>query len=228
MRIAVIIFTRNERKNSEIIFPKLPKKIVDKVYVIDGNSTDGTKEYYRKKKIKVFGQKYFRVGGAYESAFRNTTEDALIFFHPDGNMDPQEIKRLVKLLKQGEQFIIASRMIKGSYNEEDNQLFKPRKWFNLSLAFIANIIWGNKNNKVSDVTQGYRALTRSAFKKMKIKIPSPLAPDYEQVIRALKHNIKIIEFPTCEGNRIHGSTSIPSLKAGSEHLKLLLRELLLL
>lgn len=227
MKIAIIIFTRNELKNSEIMFPKLPKKVVDNVYVIDGNSTDGTKEYYGKQKIKVFGQKYSRVGGAYESAFRNTTEDALIFFHPDGNMDPQEIKKFVKLLKQGEQFIIASRVIKGAYNEEDNQLFKPRKWFNLSLALIANTIWGNKNNKGSDITQGYRALTRSTFKKMNIKIPSPIAPDFEQVIRALKHSIKITEFPTHEGDRIYGSTSITSLKAGIEHLKLLFRELLL-
>src|SRR6266566_4853116 len=96
MKIALIIFTRNERKNSEKIYPKIPFRAVDNIYVIDGNSTDGTREFWEKKKIKVFGQKYKGVGGAYESAFRNTKEDAVIFFHPDGNMDPNAIHEFVK------------------------------------------------------------------------------------------------------------------------------------
>src|SRR6185369_8934779 len=119
MTIALIIFTRNERQNSESIFPKLPLKAVAKTYVVDGNSTDKTKEFWESKKIKVFGQKYRGVGGAYESAFRNTTEDALIFFHPDGNMEPKDIIKFAKLLKNGEQFIIASRTMNGGRNEED-------------------------------------------------------------------------------------------------------------
>lgn len=112
MKIALIIFTKNERKNSEKTFPRIPRKEVDAIYVIDGNSTDGTKEYYKKRHIKIFGQKYRGIGGAYESAFTNTKEDALIFWHPDGNMDPKDIKTFAKYLKNGADFVVASRMIK--------------------------------------------------------------------------------------------------------------------
>src|SRR5437016_6295526 len=139
MKIALIIFTRNERKNSEKIFSKIPLKLVNAEYVIDGNSTDGTKEFWESKKIKVFGQKYKGVGGAYESAFRNTKEDALIFLHPDGNMDPKDIAEFVKRLKRGEEFIVASRVVKGARNEEDEQTFKYRKWSAQLLARIINI-----------------------------------------------------------------------------------------
>lgn len=225
MKIALIIFTRNERKNSEATFPKIPQKAVDNIYVVDGNSHDGTREYYQKLKIKVFGQKYPGVGGAYESAFKNTKEEALIFWHPDGNMDPADIKKFVLLLKRGNDFVVASRMIKDSYNEEDDMLFKPRKWFNVSLAFVCNIIWGRNGNKTTDIVQGYRAISRKAFNKMEIKVPNAVAPDFEQVIRALKYGIKITEFPTKEGKRIYGKTSMTSFKTGKENLKVFFNEL---
>ena len=133
---------------------------------------------------------------------------------------------MVKLLKKGHEFIVASRMIKRAYNEEDDQILKPRKWFNQGLAIIANIIWGRNGNKCTDTTQGYRAFTRNAWKKLKINIPNPVAPDYEQIIRALKYNVKIADFPTKEGKRIHGETTMPSFKTGRENLKVLWNELI--
>ena len=191
MTMALIIFTRNERKNSEKIYHKIPFKEVINTYVIDGNSTDGTKEFWEKKNIKVYGQRYKgESGGAYESAFRNTNEDALIFFHPDGNMNPADIRIFVNLLKEKHKFIIATRMIKGAVNEEDDQLLKPRKWFCQILGFLANLCWSKNDNKASDITQGYRAISRNAFEIMNILKPDPIAPDYEQVIQALKKKHK--------------------------------------
>lgn len=226
MEIALIIFTKNEKKNSETIFSTIPLKLFDGVYVVDGDSTDGTREFYKKKKIKVFDQKYPGVGGAYESAFRNTKEDALVFFHPDGNSDPKSLPNIVHLLKEGKEFIIPSRMIRGSFNEEDQQLLKPRKWFCRFLGFWTNIIWGTNTNHCSDITQGYRAITRKVYLKLGIKIPNAIAPDFEQVIRALKVDIKITEFPTAEGVRVYGQTSMVSLKTGWENIKVFMNELI--
>lgn len=225
MKIALVIFTRNERKNSEKMWPEIPLKFFDNVYVVDGNSTDGTRDFYESRGIKVFGQKYPGVGGAYESAFRNTEEDALVIFHPDGNSDPKALPKIVELLKKGEQFVVPSRMIKGAANEEDSQAFKYRKWSNQLMSQAVNTLWGRKGNRCSDLTQGYRAMTRKAYRKLEIKIPSPIAPDIEQVIRALKNGIKITEFPTHEGHRLHGKTSMPSLKTSIENLKVFLKEL---
>lgn len=224
MKIGLIIFTRNERKNSEKIFSKLPFDLVNKVYVVDGNSTDGTREYWESKKVKVFKQKHPGVGGAYESSFRNTKEDALIFFHPDGNMNPKDIKKVVNLLKEGKEFIIASRMIRGAANEEDDQSIKYRKWSNQLMSLVVNTLWGKNGNKCTDLTQGFRAFTRKAYKKLKIKIPNAVAPDFEQVIRALKLNIKITEFPTKEGKRVFGETSMTSFKTSKENIKVLFKE----
>lgn len=226
MKIALIIFTRNERRNSEKIYNRIPKKLIDNIYVIDGASSDGTKEFWQSKKIKVFDQKYKGIGGAYESAFRLIKEDALIFFHPDGNMNPKDIKKFVDLLKKGHQFIIARRMGQGAFNEEDHAFFKPRKWFNQGIAQIATIIWGKDGNKCTDPTQGYRAFTKLAYARLKIKIPPPNASDFQQIIRALKMGVKITEFPTKEGQRVYGESTFPSFKTGLDQLKLFWEELL--
>ncbi len=225
MKIALVIFTKNEKKNCEYIFNKIPFHAVNKTYIIDGNSIDGTRKFWQSKKIKVFSQRYPGVGGAYESAFGNTKEDCLIFFHPDGNMDPEAILKFVSLLRKGVGFIIASRMIKKAINEEDDQLIKSRKWFCQGLGKAANTFWGNKEFFCTDITQGYRAFSRSVYNKLGIKIPNAIAPDYEQVIRALKLKIKITEFPTKEGKRVFNETSMRSLKTGWENIKVLLNEL---
>lgn len=226
MKIALVIFTKNELENLKLIFPKIPIKLVDKVYAIDGNSTDGTREFFKKKNIKMFGQEYKGIGGAYESAFRNVKTEGIVFFHPDGNMDPKDIKTFINLLKDGHGFVIGTRMIKGAFNEEDIHFFKPRKWFNIGLALVTHIMLGKDGNKSSDVVQGYRAFNRKAYLKLGIDRPDPVGPEFEQVIKALKKGIKITEFPTREGLRIHGDTTMPSLKTGWGNIKVFLRELL--
>lgn len=225
MKVALIIFTRNERKNSEVIYQHIPFKVVNNTYVIDGNSTDGTRDFWHKKNITVFDQKYKGVGGAYESAFRNTQEDALIFFHPDGNMNPKDIKKFVERLKKGHEFIVASRMIKGAKNEEDTQFLKPRKWFCQFLGYIANMLFSKSNNNSTDITQGFRAISRNLYKKLAIKKPDPIAPDFEQIIKILKLNVSIHEFPTVENKRLHGQTSMTSLKTGMANIMILLKNL---
>jgi len=227
MKIALVIFTKNERKNSEVIFLRIPFEKVNSTYVIDGNSNDGTVNFWESKKIKVFGQKYKGVGGAYESAFRNIKDDALVFFHPDGNMDPNDIARFVSLLKEGAQFIIASRTLKGGKNEEDEKIFKYRKWSMQIMAAVINLLFARNISHVSDLTQGYRALTKKAYAKLDIKIPNPIATDTEQVIKALKNKILITEFPTKEGKRMYGKTSMPFLKTSWENIKVFTKEVLL-
>lgn len=224
MKIALVLFTKNELKNLEAIFSKIPQRATNKIYAVDANSTDGTREFFKKRKVRIYGQDYKGIGGAYQSAFKNIKEDALIFFHPDGNMNPKDIAVFANRLRKGERFIVGSRMTKGAKNEEDSNFFKPRKWFNIGLATITNIFWGRNGNKCTDVVQGFRAIRTDVYKKLKISRPHPIGPEFEQVIRALKLGIRITEFPTVEKPRTHGETTMPSLKTGWGNIEALLKE----
>lgn len=224
IKISLAIIARNEAASSKVIFPKIPLKSVDEIYVIDGNSTDGTEEYYKKKKIPVYQQKIKGLGGATFEARAKCKTDAIIFFHPDGNENPTDIAKIANALREGHPFVIPSRMIKGGYNEEDNQFFKPRKWFNRSLSLFANIVWNRKNSYATEIVQGFRGISCEAYDKMNLD-KADCTIDFQMVIRAHKLGIPIYEFPTKEGERLFGETNFKSLEIGALELKMLTREL---
>ena len=84
MEIALCLLTRNELPCLREIFPKIPKPGknagFNQVWAIDGGSTDGTLDYYRKNKISVISQKNKGRGDAFLEAFRKIDVDAYIFF----------------------------------------------------------------------------------------------------------------------------------------------------
>ena len=131
---------------------------------------------------------------------------------------------MAALLREGHEFVVASRMIAGAHNEEDEQLFKWRKYANLGFVGLANLFFGHGGNRTSDVTNGFRGITCAAFDRMQLT-SRDLTMDYQMVIRALKLGIRITEFPTREGNRIDGATNFSSIPTGLAELKLLWREL---
>jgi glycosyltransferase involved in cell wall biosynthesis len=222
--ISLVIIVRNEKKSSEIIFPKIPKKSVDEIFVIDGKSKDGTPAYFRKKGIKVFTQKIKGLGGATMSAREHCKTQAMIFFHPDGNENPKDIAKVAKFLREGYDFVIPSRMIKGAYNEEDSETLKPRKWFNQALALGVNFLWKKERPFVSEVVQGFRGIRCDAYDKLKIDATDS-SIDFQMVVRGLKHNLKFYEFPTQEGNRLFGETNFKSIETGKIIFKCLFREI---
>ena len=222
--VTLVIVARNERKSSEVIFPKIPKKSVDTILVIDGNSTDKTQEYYKKRSIKVVEQKRKGLGAAMIEARQYVKTDAMIFFHPDGNENPKDIPKLAEALRAGHKFVIPSRMMKSGFNEEDKQFLRPRKWFNQTMAFLAFVLWKRKSPYTTEIVQGFRGIYCKTWDELKIDAYD-CTVDFQMVIRAHKKNIKIYEFPTIEGKRLFGETNFRSIEIGLSELRMFLREI---
>ena len=115
-------------------------------------------------------------------------------------------------------------MCKGAHNEEDDKIFKFRKWFVLLLAFIANVLFKKEGNTTWDVLHGFRGMTKNAFLKMGIS-NYKMSFDIESCCRAYKFRIKRIEFPTYEKARIAGTTHFNAFSTGGSLIKYLLWEL---
>lgn len=221
--VSLVIIVRNELQSSKVIFPKIPKKSVDAIYVIDGNSIDGTQEFYKSRKVPVYKQTQPGLGGASFTARKKCKTDAMIFFHPDGNENPEDIAIISNYLKRGEQFVIPSRMISGSWNEEDVQFLRPRKWFNKSMAFLSNFLWNNTSRFPTDIVQGFRGIQVKAFDTLRLD-KTDCTIDFQMFIRALKYQVPIFEFPTTEGERLFGTTSFESIDTGIKEMKMFFRE----
>jgi glycosyltransferase involved in cell wall biosynthesis len=226
MNITLVLLTMNELDGSKALFEQIPWRRFEDALVLDGKSTDGTREFFESKGIRVVSQKNEGLGNAVIEAMTASTGEAVVFFHPDGNMNPNDTLKFRPLFEQGYEFVVASRMMKGGYNEEDVKWIKFRKWANITFAWIAAALWSKPGCcKATDPVNGFRGITRDAFERMVIDA-TDCSVDYQMLIRAYKKKIKLIEFPTIEGSRIAGTTRFRSLPTGIREVKMLLREML--
>jgi glycosyltransferase involved in cell wall biosynthesis len=208
------------------MMPKIRLDQFDQVLAIDGNSTDDSVAQLEALGVPTFRQTERGLGAAMMEARARVTADTLIFFHPDGNEDAVALPQMAELLRKGDDFVVASRMIKGAVNEDDEKFLKWRKWANNGFALLANVLFASKGNRTTDVTNGFRGISCRAWDRMKLS-SKDLTMDYQMVIRALKLGIPIKEFPTTEGHRVAGATNFASLPTGIAELKLVWRELVM-
>ncbi|MCK4662445.1 MAG: glycosyltransferase [Bacteroidales bacterium] len=224
MKIGLCLLTLNEFDGCKHDIPKIKFNKFDEIFAVDGGSNDGTVEYLEQNNIKVYKQEKAGYNQAYIESFKHCHTDALIFFHPKGSINPEEALKFRKYFENGYELIIASRMLNKSVNEEDKKIIKYRKWFVLGLSRIASILWRKKVKRIKDVLHGFRGITKNAFYKID-PLPCGLSLDIEMVIRGYKKNIKMIEFPVEENNRVAGDTHFKAIPTGKKLLKYMWFEL---
>jgi len=218
MKLSLVVLTYNEIHGVRALLDKIPHGAVDELLAVDGGSTDGTLEFFTEKGVTVHRQERKGRGEAFRVAFEKATGDALLFFSPDGNEDPADVPRFRPLLEQGYDMVIATRMVEGAHNEEDEALLRWRKWANNAFTLMANWTW-NRGPFVTDTINGYRAITRTAWQKLALD-ESGYAIEYQSSIRAFKLGLRIAEFPTYEASRLDRREGSPSLQTGLAFLKL--------
>lgn len=222
LKSSLVILTRNEITGMKALINKIPFQSVDETIVIDYHSTDGTKEFIKKNKIKLINQILPGRGEAFRLAAAKTKGELLVFFSPDGNEDPQDIPHLLQLLRKGNDLAIASRFLPQSRNEEDNQFFKFRAWANQGFTLLANLFF---HGNLTDSINGYRAITKTVFNRLHLNAPG-YAIEFQMSMRALKLKYKIAEIPTQEGDRLGGQSGSKAMPTGFLFIKILLKEIL--
>ena len=228
MKIALILLVKNELPCLEIVFPEIPRPGrevgYDSIIAVDGGSTDGTCEFLSGHGIEIVTQNRPGRGEAFLEVFRLIEADAFIFFSPDGNESIQDLPKFKTLLESGADIVIASRMMKGAYNEEDDIVFRWRKWANKTFNLLANASFRRTGPYVTDSINGFRAITRAAAAQLRLDA-SDYTIEYQMTIRALKHGMRIVEFPTIEGSRVAGETGAPSIPTGLRFIDRFFKEL---
>ena len=221
--ITLCLLTWNEIRGCVHDVPKIKITEFEDIYAIDAGSTDGTVEYLKNKNITVYKQPQKGLNAAHIFAVSKCKTDAIIFFHPKGTISVSNLLKFRKYFNEDYGLIVASRIIKNSRNEEDDKIFKPRKWLTIFLAITTSIFWKKEGNTVWDILHGFRGLSLSAFKQ--IKPPNAgLTIDMAGVLQSYKNKIKRIEFPVKERSRISGKTHFKIVPVSIEILKYFIRE----
>ena len=224
MKISLCLIVWNELPGCQVDVPKLPRDEFDEILAIDGGSTDGTVEYLESQGIAVHRQPKRGLNAAYVHANEMATGDVVIVFFAKGTLPTSDLCKFRPYFENGYELVIASRQIPGSVNEEDEHIWRPRKWAVWGLSMVSAILWRREGAWIRDVLHGFKGWKRSAFARMRI-LDVGLSIDIEMVTRAYKLRIPRIEFPTTETSRGYGETRFKIWPTGKRLLAYLWFEL---
>lgn len=226
LKRALVLLTFNEIEALPKLFDRIPLSAADEVFAVDGGSKDGTVEYLRSKGVRVLEQPRRGRGCAFQVALDATGADVLCYYSPDGNEDPQDIPKVFEKLESGGyDLVVASRMMEGAHNEEDEQTIRLRKWVNLMFTFLANIVW-NRGPYVTDTINGFRAVRADSLRRCECRVDG-FVIEYLMSMRMMKLGMRIGEIATYEHPRLGGSSTAHSWPTGVEFTKHFLQEVLM-
>src|SRR6201989_329792 len=91
-RVSVVVPTRNEARNLEVVLPAIAavRPAVHEIIGVDGNSVDGTIETAQRVLpwVKVITQTRKGKGNAMACGFAAATGEVIVMFDADGSADP--------------------------------------------------------------------------------------------------------------------------------------------
>src|SRR5208337_3256755 len=117
MDVSVILPVVNEAENLRILIPRLialldRERLTHEIVVIDGVSSDGTRETAEALGARVVSERRRGYAGAMETGFAEARGDYLLTLDADMSHDPAFIARMWRARTQAD-IIIASRYVHG-------------------------------------------------------------------------------------------------------------------
>ena len=177
MNVTIVLPTYNEAENIEA-FLNAVYKVINEIndfnintLIVDDNSPDGTADIVKRLQqtndtIYLLENNTRGLGNAYKAGFKyainNLNPEILVEMDSDFSHTPEKLKELLPPIKNGYDFVIGSRYIKGGSIPKDWALIRKlnSKYGNIFARFIAGLM------QVKDCTSGYRAIRVDILKKI--------------------------------------------------------------
>ena len=218
--VSVVIPTKDEEKSIGICIERVLRVFndnhIDGEIIVADSSSDRTPEIARNLGAKVIKVDKLGYGNAYICGLEHAAGDYIVMGDGDATYDFSEIPKLLEPLKRGEaDIVIGSRfdgeIKKGAMPWLHRYIGNPVLTLFLNLFFKAN---------VGDAHSGFRALTKDALKRMKLRTPG-MEFASEMIIEAKRRGLRIKEVPITYYPRL-GEPKLNSFSDGWRHLKFML------
>src|SRR3989344_2461115 len=145
MKVVLIAPTINEVEALRAGFPKINRQWLDKIIVVDLNSTDGTIEYCLERGYTLHRQKTRGYGAGIREVLDEIDSDVIIEFPPDGSSPPESIPDLIAKINEGYDLVIASRYRDGAKSYDDDAITRFGNWF---FTTMVNVLFGARYTDV--------------------------------------------------------------------------------
>jgi ubiquinone/menaquinone biosynthesis C-methylase UbiE/GT2 family glycosyltransferase len=228
--VSVIIPCRNERGNIEAAIERLPRFTARmEVVFVEGHSTDGTYEeclrvrelYADSWDIKVLKQPGQGKGDAVRKGFDTATGDILMILDADLTVPPEALPKFYAAITFGKsEFVNGTRLV---YPMEPEAMRPLNLIANRLFAKIFSFLI---NQRVTDTLCGTKALRASAYRKIAAQRRyfgefDPFG-DFDLILGAAKHSLKMVEIPIHYSSRTYGQTQISRFRDGVMLLRMVL------
>ena len=202
--VTAVIPTKNEEGLiGEIVDSVRP--YADEVLVIDGHSTDRTRDVAAAHgaRIELDGGK--GKGEALRRSLELATGEIVVFIDADGSHDPKDIPALVADIKAGKADMVIGSRGKGGSDELHGTFEQFIRYVGSQLIMLAiNYRW---NVRLTDSQNGFRAVRRDVGRKLGLK-SNLTTIEQEMLMKALKKGYRVSEIASHEYERKWGTSKV--------------------
>jgi len=222
MQLSIVLPTYNERKNIEVLIPKL-EEFVSTLYedfeiiVVDDSSPDGTAKIVKKLQKKysnlrlIIREKKEGIGAALKEGYNAALGDVIFSMDADLAFDFNDIKKLLLKFNEGFDLVFGTKYLKTSTYEKKGFYAKMKAF----ISFSANILIQKMLClSFTDFFLNFRVFKKNLWNSISIKANENNFL-FEMIIEANIKGFKLAEVPIkFKAERIYGKSKFSLLKQG--------------
>lgn len=161
---SIILPAKNEAESLKHVLPSLRSGFPDaQIIVVNDGSTDNTAEVCAQNGVTVITHAYsMGNGAAIKTGTRNAEGDILVFMDADGQHSPEDIGKLVNMIRDGYDMAVGARQL-------DSHASLTRRIGNTVYNRLASWMTGYP---ILDLTSGFRAARARHFNKFLYLLPN--------------------------------------------------------
>src|SRR6266852_459243 len=191
MDVSVILPVVNEGANLRILIPKLNAlldrdRLTHEIVVVDGGSTDGTRETAESLGARVVPERRKGYAGALETGFAEARGDYILTLDADQSHDPDFVSKMWRAAERGD-IVVASRYARGGV-AYTTFVRRSTSWLlNRVLRWVLAM-------PVRDLSSGYRLYRRDALANLDLRSTNFEVLE-EILVKAYANGFSIVEVP---------------------------------
>src|SRR5882762_8787400 len=208
-KIAVVVPAYNEAEGVGDVIRQIPSEVCGEqtaILVVDDGSRDDTGEAAAKAGAVVARHVINRGGGAaLRTGYRLMAESGalvVVTLDADGQHLPSEMERLVKPVLDDEVDVAHGSRVLGGADPNSRSRELGIVFFNKVVSFITR-------TKVSDCSNGYRAVRTSVLPQLVLRQEQFHTSEF--LIEAIKRGVPAVEVPVTVAKRTHGHSKKPAV-----------------